>query len=174
MSDLRFDYAAKNASYASTFKSGDIPNLFDLVDVEGLIVTCMDPRVDPYTQFGANILKNGIIRNGGGRTKDALRSIITAQQLGVRNFAVIHHTDCKLLQFTDEKIRTAVKNAHPDDEVVAKAVDDIDFMVFNSGDIDESVKEDVEFLHSHPLILKETNVTGWTLDLETGKVHQVV
>ncbi|KAJ7592568.1 carbonic anhydrase [Mycena floridula] len=174
MSDPRFDYAAKNASYAATFTPGDLPSLFELVDVEGIIVTCMDPRVDPYTQFGANILKNGVIQNGGGRTKDALRSIITVQQLGVRNVAVIHHTDCKLTHFSNEKLRAAVKKAHPGDEAATtKAVEEIDVMAF-SGDIDDSVREDVEFLRSHPLILKETTVTGWTLDLETGKVHKVV
>ncbi|KAJ7593994.1 carbonic anhydrase [Mycena floridula] len=164
------DYVAKNASYATTFKPEDIlPLVAEKVD---LIVTCMDPRIDPYTQFGAKMGDTALIRNGGGSTKEALRSIVFIQQMGVRNIAVIHHTDCGLTHITTEGIRSAVKKAHPGEEEAAKAIDAIDFLEFT--DIDGSVKVDVEFLHNHPLILKETNVTGWTFDLKTGKVHRVV
>ncbi|KAJ7593969.1 carbonic anhydrase [Mycena floridula] len=164
------DYVAKNASYAATFKPEDMPPL--VPGKTNLIVTCMDPRLDPYAQFGAKLGDTALIRNGGGSTKEALRSIVIAQQMGTRNIAVIHHTDCGMTHLTTQGIRSAVKKAHPGDEGAAKAIDVIDFLEFT--DIDGSVKVDVEFLHNHPLILKETNVTGWTFDLETGKVHRVV
>ncbi|KAJ7581637.1 carbonic anhydrase [Mycena floridula] len=166
------DYVAKNAAYAAAFKPGDIPSFNNPAKPRGMIVTCMDPRIAPYTQFGAKLGDNAVIRNAGGSTREGLRSLILAQQLGNRNVAVIHHTDCGMTHLTTKGIRAAVKEAHPGDAAAAKAIDEINFLEFT--DIDESVRDDVKFLRDHPLILKETNITGWTFDVKTGKVHRVV
>ncbi|KAJ7593963.1 hypothetical protein C8J56DRAFT_1043752 [Mycena floridula] len=47
------EYVGKDASYADIFKPEDIlPLVAEKVD---LIVTCMDPRLDPHAQFGAKL-----------------------------------------------------------------------------------------------------------------------
>jgi carbonic anhydrase len=101
--------------------------------------------------------------------KEALRSIVISQRLlGTREIAVFHHTGCGMLTFTTPQLRDIVKKAHPGDEGVAKEVDSIDFLEFPH--LEESVKSDVKHLEDNPLVLKETTITGWIYEVETGKV----
>lgn len=52
----------------------------------------MDARVDPAKALGLSDGDAHIIRNAGGRTVEALRSIIISQQLlGTREIVVLHH-----------------------------------------------------------------------------------
>ena len=47
-----------------------------------------------------------VIRNAGGRARDSLRSIIISQRLlGTREVAIIHHTDCGMLTFTNRDLQ---------------------------------------------------------------------
>ena len=74
-----------------------------------------------------------------------------------------------MLTFTTDQLKQIVKDASPGDSTVASAVDKFDsFLDFK--DLEGSVREDVEFLKSHPLILKDTPVTGWIYDVKSGKV----
>lgn len=73
-----------------------------------------------------------------------------------------------MLTFSSNDLRSIVKEADPGNATVASQVDSIDFLEF--GHLEDSVKVDVEFLHKNPLVLKETHVTGWVYEVETGKV----
>jgi len=136
------------------------------------VVSCMDARIDVNAQLG---LKEGdahVIRNAGGSAKDSVRSLVISQRLlGTREIAVFHHTDCGMVTFTTETLRKQLKEANSD-EAVAGAADLIDFLEF--PDWEEAVKSDVKFLQDHPLILKDTIITGWIYHVENGKVRQVV
>ncbi|KAF9650707.1 carbonic anhydrase [Thelephora ganbajun] len=162
-----------NLSYVASFRDkGElaIPPAKHLA-----IVTCMDARIDVVAQLG---LKEGdahIIRNAGGSAKDSIRSLVISQRLlGTREIAVFHHTDCGMLTFTTPQLREKLKaSAEADDgEKIADAVDAIQFLEFS--DLDKAVKEEVEYVKVHPLILKETEVTGWVYHVESGKVRRVV
>lgn len=72
-----------------------------------------------------------------------------------------------MVTFETDGLRKLVKESDSS-ETVARAVDSIDFLEFS--DWDASVKSEVEFVKQHPLILKETVVTGWTYHVESGKV----
>lgn len=72
-----------------------------------------------------------------------------------------------MVTFKTEGLRKQLKEADPSD-AVARAADSIDFLEFS--DWDEAVKEEVKFVKEHPLILKNTVVTGWVYHVETGKV----
>ncbi|KAG5353474.1 hypothetical protein C0989_006632, partial [Termitomyces sp. Mn162] len=99
---------------------------------------------------------------------DAIRSIIISQRLlGTREIAIFHHTGCGMLTFTTDHLRRIVKEADPGNTAIAQAVDQIHFLEFS--DLEKSVKDDVEFLKEHPLVLKDTIVTGWIYHVETGK-----
>ena len=51
-----------------------------------------------------------VIRNAGGRARDALRSLIISQRLlGTREVAVVHHTDCGMLTFSNRELRAKVQ-----------------------------------------------------------------
>jgi carbonic anhydrase len=101
-------------------------------------------------------------------SKDALRSIIISQRLlGTREIAVFHHTDCGMLTFTTPELRKIVKSS-TDDPSVAKAVDSIDFLEF--PELEQSIRDDVKYLKENPVILPETEITGWVFEVGTGKV----
>ncbi|KAL4243170.1 Carbonic anhydrase [Abortiporus biennis] len=136
------------------------------------IVTCMDARINVYAELGINEGDAHIIRNAGGSAKDALRSIIISQRLlGTREIAVFHHTGCGMLTFNTPGLRKLVKDADPENPGV-NAIDNIDFLEF--PEIEQSVKDDVAFLKENPLVLKESTITGWVYEVETGKIRQIV
>lgn len=145
-----------------------------------------------YAELGINEGDAHIIRNAGGSayvfffdyqmrsrltrlmpsSKDALRSIIISQRLlGTREIAVFHHTDCGMLTFTTAELRDKVKSL-TDDPATAQAVDNIDFLEFS--DLEQSVKDDVQYLKENPLVLQETEVSGWVYEVGTGKVGNIV
>ena len=60
---------------------------------------------------------------------DALRSIVISQQLlGTEEIIVMHHTECGMLIFTDDQIRTKLRESVP--ASAHAAVDDIAFLPF--------------------------------------------
>jgi carbonic anhydrase len=65
-----------------------------------------------------------------------------------------------------------IKDAEPENAVVARAVDSIEFHEWS--DLEASVERDVAFLKGHPLIVSGTVVTGWIFHVETGKVGDLV
>ena len=70
-----------------------------------------------------------------------------------------------------EKLKTSAERG--DAAKVGAAADAIQFLEFS--DLDKAVKEEVEFVQTHPLIIKETEVTGWVYHVESGKVcHQAL
>ena len=81
---------------------------------------------------------------------------------------LVRHTDCGMVRFNSDDLRKIVKDAEPGNAAVAEAVDSIDFLTFSNPE--ESVKQEVNYLHSHPLVLKGTTVTGWIYDVRTGVV----
>jgi carbonic anhydrase len=102
---------------------------------------------------------------------DSVRSLVISQRLlGTREIAVFHHTDCGMLTFTSDQLRDIVKGDAQADEGVAAALQAIgSFHEFS--DVEASIKSDVAFLKNHPLILKETTITGWVHEVETGRVR---
>ncbi|KAF8649756.1 hypothetical protein AX16_005523 [Volvariella volvacea WC 439] len=128
----------------------------------------MDARIEPARQLGINLGDAHIIRNAGGSPQEAIRSIVISQRLlGTKEIAVFRHTGCGMLTFTTPQLQQIVRDAAPGDSSIASAVNKIDFLEFSN--LEEAVKSDVEFLKSHPLVLKETTITGWIYDVETGK-----
>ncbi|KAF7320187.1 Carbonic anhydrase [Mycena kentingensis (nom. inval.)] len=131
-------------------------------------VTCMDARINPFKQLGFREGDAHIIRNAGGMAKDAIRSLVISQRLlGTREIAVYHHTGCGMVTFRGPDLKQLVKWSRPGDAACASQVDKIDFLEF--VDLEQSVKDDVQFLKTSPLILEGTKVTGWIHDIETGE-----
>jgi carbonic anhydrase len=154
---------AANERYAARFNKGDLP----LPPSRRVaIVTCMDARLDPAKALGLSEGDAHVIRNAGGRAHEALRSLVISQRLlGTREVAVIHHTDCGMLTFTDDELRAKVH-----DELGADA-NHIAFLPFK--DVDESVRQDVAYLRASPLIPDHVPIRGFVYDVRTGAVHEV-
>mgnify|MGYP000889090915 CR=1 FL=1 len=52
----------------------------------------MDARLDPAKVLGLEEGDAHVIRNAGGRTIDAIRSLVISQQLlGTREIVIVHH-----------------------------------------------------------------------------------
>src|SRR5690242_17345184 len=132
------------------------------------IVTCMDARIHPEKALGLEIGDAHMIRNAGGRVSDdALRSlVISSRLLGTNEFAVIHHTDCGMVTFTNDDLRSKLR-----DETGADA-SHVDFLPF--PDLEQSVRDDVAAILSSPFIDDGIPVSGYIYDVHTGAITQVV
>lgn len=152
-----------NESYARTFNRGDLP----LPPARRIaILTCMDARILPSRALGLEEGDAHVIRNAGGRARDALRSLIISQRLlGTKEVAVIHHTDCGMLTFNNRELREKVR------EDLGSDTGEFDFLPFK--DLDESVREDVEFLLATQLLNPDTVIRGFVYDVRTGRLREV-
>src|SRR5256885_11890591 len=98
-----------NESYSRSFEKGNLP----LPPAKHVaVLACMDARLDVHKILG---LKEGdahVIRNaGGGATDDAIRSLTISQRLlGTDEIILIHHTDCRMLPFTDHQVEASLAN----------------------------------------------------------------
>lgn len=152
-----------NTEYARTFDRGDLP----MPPARRLaILTCMDARIDPARAFGLQEGDAHVIRNAGGRAREAIRSLVISQRLlGTNEIAVIHHTDCGMLTFTNPDLHAKVKQDLGADS------SNIDFLPFT--DLEESIREDVAFLLSSPLIPGDVVIRGFLYDVRTGRLSEV-
>jgi carbonic anhydrase len=157
------DLLRANDEYARTFTWGDLPR----PPAKRLaIVTCMDARIFPSRAFGLQAGDAHIIRNAGGRARDALRSLIISERLqGTTEIAVIHHTDCALLTINNQDFQARLK------EELGADAGDIDFLPFS--DVEESVREDIAFLIACPLIPAHVTVPGFVYDVRNGRLKEV-
>jgi carbonic anhydrase len=154
---------AANENYAAGFQKGDLP----MPPGRKLaVVACMDARLDPARALGLEEGDAHVIRNAGGRAADALRSLVISQQLlGTNEVLVIHHTDCGMLTFDNATLHGICQ------ERLGADASSIDFLPF--GDLEQSVRDDVEIIRSSPLIPDEVTVRGFVYDVTTGKLQEV-
>ena len=119
---VRPEVLTANARYAATF--GEKSKLTIPPARHFTILTCMDARLDPAKYAGLSEGDAHIIRNAGGRASDdALRSLtISYKLLGTNEFFVIHHTDCGMLFFTDEVMRSLLANSLETAELTARGI----------------------------------------------------
>jgi carbonic anhydrase len=156
---------AANQEYARNFPHGGLP----MRPARKLaVVACMDCRQAVFQMLG---LKQGdahIIRNAGGIvTEDALRSLIISHHLlGTQEIMIINHTDCGMLTFKDEELRSRLQQL-TGTAVVAPA----HFHAF--PDLTANVREQVQKVRSHPWVPESVSVRGFIYDVKTGKLNEV-
>ena len=153
-----------NDAFAKTFDKGHLPVP---PARQVAVLTCMDARLHPETFLGLDIGDAHVIRNAGGRASDdAIRSlIISSHLLGTREYVVIHHTDCGMLTFSNDELRSILK------EKTGVDADHIDFLPFS--DLAQSVRDDVKHIQDSPLIPDGIQVRGFVYDVKTGKLSDI-
>ena len=159
------EFRKANDAYASSFEKGDLP----MPPARHVaVLTCMDARLHPARFLGLELGDAHVIRNAGGRASDdAIRSLVISEQLlGTNTVVVIHHTDCGMLTFSNEDLRTKIK------QELHVSADQIDFLPFK--DLEQSVRDDVATIKSSPLIPDNVEVSGFIYDVRSGKLLPVV
>ncbi|MBE9582838.1 carbonic anhydrase [Mucilaginibacter sp. JRF] len=174
---------AANDGYAKNF--GDKGNLALSPARQFAILTCMDARLDPAKYAGLAEGDAHVIRNAGGRASDdAIRSLIISHKLlGTKEWFVIHHTDCGMELFTNDIIQdllsTSLSTATVDDsgwhnQQKEGGSDEgryINFLTFKN--LEQSVRDDVKRIKTHPLVNKTIPVHGYIYDVRSGKLIAV-
>ncbi len=152
-----------NTRYANAFTKGALPLP---PSRKVAVVTCMDARLDPAKALGLEEGDAHVIRNAGGRVTEAIRSLIISQTLlGTAEVAVIHHTDCGMLTFTDESIRKRLEQER------GVNADHMAFLPFS--DLEESVRNDLATYKSSRLLRQDVVVRGFVYDVKTGKLKEI-
>ncbi|KAG6997557.1 carbonate dehydratase [Physcia stellaris] len=158
----------RNQEYAADFKDGHL----DLPPAKKYaVVTCMDARIDPASAFGISLGDAHVIRNAGGSSHEALRSLVISEQLlGTTEIVLIKHTGCGMLTFSNQDAHGVVaQNLGAEGEA---ELDGLDFLPFEN--LEQGVKDDVAFLKGSKAIPDFVSVSGWIYEVETGKVKPVL
>jgi carbonic anhydrase len=161
------ELVAANREFETRFNYGHLPRR---PSRQVAVLTCIDARVDLYALLGLKPGEANLIRNAGGRAADAIRSLVVATTLlGIKEIAVVHHTDCGLVAFGNEDIRA--KLAEDVGPQAAHAAANFDFMPITN--LDASVSEDIALLKASPLIADNIVVRGFVYHVETGHLREI-
>jgi carbonic anhydrase len=155
---------AANEVYADDFSKGHLPMP---PGRQLAIVTCMDARLDPAKFLGLEEGDAHVIRNAGGLvTDDAVRSLVISHWLlGTKEVAVLAHTDCGMLTFSNGDLRGRLR------EEAGADASDVDFRPFS--DLEASVRESVRTIRESPLLPDDLEVSGWVYDVRSGRITEV-
>jgi carbonic anhydrase len=174
---------AANQEYAASFGAkGELT----IPPARGFaILTCMDARLDPAKYAGLAEGDAHVIRNAGGRASDdAIRSLVISYKLlGTNEWFVIHHTECGMEYFTDEKMRELLAQSLETAALDADGFHDvgkgpgsseaeyIDWLTISNRE--NGVVTDVRRIRSHPLVPKRIPIYGYVYDVKSGKLIEV-
>ena len=149
------------------------------------ILTCMDARLDPAKYAGLSEGDAHVIRNAGGRASDdAIRSLVISYKLlGTQEWFVIHHTNCGMEFFDDERMRDLLAQSLETAELGEDGFRDvgsgpgssearyIDWLTI--ADSEKSVVEDVTRIRAHPLVPARIPIYGYVYDVKTGRLVEI-
>jgi carbonic anhydrase len=140
-----------------------------------LVITCMDPRVDPAHFLGLKPSDALVIRNGGGRvTPEVINDVAFIGQIA-ENFladgplfevAVIHHTQCGSGALADDAFRRTFAERIGGDETELR-----DYAVLDPV---ATITTDVDRLLRAQAIPGRVSVSGHVYDVVSGLVQTIV
>lgn len=135
---------------------------------ELVVVSCMDSRQPLKAMLGLHPGEAHFIRNAGGLvTEDVLRSLLVSVHLkGARAIMIIQHRGCGVLGLKDGEVRSRLEREYgPNSQGPAH------FGGFTS--LEESVREQVQRVRSHPWIPRQVPVRGFIYDVTNGRMTEV-
>jgi len=136
-----------------------------------LIVTCADPRCEPYQFMKIEPFEAIAIRSIGGRIEPQINGLLAVDTLfNFQELAIIHHTNCGCTIFTKESVSAVLKERAPGN---AKQIDAMPFPDFT--DIAGSVRHDLAIFRANPYFSKQLreNAHGFVFDIKTGELTNV-
>jgi carbonic anhydrase len=153
-----------NDSYASDFDKG---SLAMPPSRRFAVVTCMDARIDPARALGLEEGDAHVIRNAGGLVSDdAIRSLVISHHLlGTQEAFVIGHTDCGMLTFSNDDLRSTLAERQGVD------ASHLDFQPF--GDCADRVRASARRIRESGLLPESYTVHAFIYDVESGRLERV-
>ena len=157
------DLVRNNEDYSRSFKKGDLP-LPPAKQV--VVVACMDARLDVHKILGLQEGDAHVIRNAGGAvTDDAIRSLAISQRLlGTKEIILIHHTDCGMLTFTDDQLKSQIES-----ETGIRP----QFALEAFKDLDEDVRQSIARIKASPFVPHKDKIRGFVYDVRSGRLREV-
>jgi carbonic anhydrase len=157
------ELVGNNAKYAASFAKGDLPMP---PGKKIALVVCMDARLETGRLLGLQEGDAHVIRNAGGVvTDDVIRSLVISQRLlGTREIALVHHTDCGMLTFTDDALK---------DAIAAETGIRPSFAMESFSDLEQDVRQSIARIKASPLIPHRDQVRGFVYDVRNGRLKEV-
>ncbi|MDA4115485.1 MAG: carbonic anhydrase [Thaumarchaeota archaeon] len=152
-----------NEAAAKSFAEGNLP----LRPAKKLaVLACMDARLDVHKILGLDLGDAHVIRNAGGvATDDAIRSLVISQRLlGTEEVALIHHTDCGMLTFKDDELKSKIE---------AETGIRPPFALEAFPDLDADVRQSIGRIKASPFIPRKGKIRGFVYDVKTGRLREV-
>lgn len=153
-------------------------------DKKLVVVSCMDTRLSDLLPKAMN-LKNGdakMIKSAGATVThpfgSAMRSILVSiYELKAEEVCVIAHHGCGMASINPETtVETMIERGISKQtiETVESCGIDLKDWLHGFSSLEESVKESVELIKNHPLMIPTVPVHGLIIDPDTGKLDVVV
>jgi carbonic anhydrase len=165
----------RNAAFAAKGDWRNTPRLPFLPHKNLYVVTCIDPRTDPFEFLGLEFADAIVGRTVGGRITPAMIQDIAyigylveqkAPEGPYFEVAIIHHNQCGSRLLEDEELRHGFAQRSGYDEQLLAALP--------ATDPAQTVRSDVELLLVAPQISPRTSVSGHVYDVDTGLVTTVI
>ena len=157
------EFVRHSEGYASAFSKGDLPMP---PARQVAVVACMDARINPYGLLGLQEGDAHVIRNAGGVvTDDVIRSLTISQRLlGTREIVLVHHTDCGMLTFSDDAVKSQIE---------ADTGIRPHFALESFPDVERDVQQSIARIKASPFIPNKDAVRGFVYDVKTGRLNEV-
>lgn len=147
------------------------------------IVTCMDTRLVELLPAALGI-RNGdvkMIKNAGGTITNpfdsTMRSLLVAvYELGVNEIMIIGHTECGVQGMNAAGMINLMKERGVDEEhirLMRHCGIDLDKWLHGFDNTSEAVRETVDLVRNHPLMVSDVRVGGYIMDSVTGKLNRI-
>ena len=164
-----------NAAFAAKGDWRNMPRLPFLPHKGLYVITCIDPRVDPFEFLGLEFADAIIGRTVGGRITPAMIQDVAyigylveqkAPEGPYFEVAIIHHTQCGSRLLEDKELRHGFAERTGYDEQMLAALP--------ATNPAQTVLADAQLLLAAPQISARTTVSGHVYDVETGLVATVL
>lgn len=153
-------------------------------DKKLIVLSCMDTRLSELLPQAMN-LKNGdakFVKNAGAVVShpfgSIMRSIIVAiYDLGAEEICVIGHHGCGMASIDSEKTIEKMTERGVSTETIHTleyAGIELHDWLKRIDSIEDSVRESVRMIRTHPLVPSTVIIHGLVIDPETGKLDLVV
>ena len=149
-------------------------------DKKMAVLSCMDTRLTELLPAALG-LKNGdanIIKNAGALIThpygSVMRSLLVCIfELGVETILVVGHDDCGMqgMQLDSLVDKMMAKGISVEALDTVRASIDLDRWLMGFCSIEDSVRQTVAAIRSHPLVPTEIEIAGLVMDPSNGKVQ---